>query len=88
MIFNWMPVLFTFMLSGFPAGLVIYWAWNNALSILQQTVIMSRQGVKVDLLDNILASFRKKPRAPETKAADTKAPALKAPDTKTPTTKA
>src|SRR6201999_2106831 len=32
MIFNWMPVIFTFMLASFPAGLVIYWAWNNSLS--------------------------------------------------------
>jgi YidC/Oxa1 family membrane protein insertase len=30
-IFNWMPVIFTFMLATFPAGLVIYWAWNNTL---------------------------------------------------------
>ena len=29
MIFNWMPLIFTFMLATFPAGLVIYWAWNN-----------------------------------------------------------
>ncbi len=29
MIFDWMPLIFTFMLAGFPAGLVIYWAWNN-----------------------------------------------------------
>jgi YidC/Oxa1 family membrane protein insertase len=29
MIFTWMPVVFTFMLATFPAGLVIYWAWNN-----------------------------------------------------------
>jgi YidC/Oxa1 family membrane protein insertase len=26
MIFDWMPLIFTFMLAGFPAGLVIYWA--------------------------------------------------------------
>jgi hypothetical protein len=31
-----MPVIFTFMLATFPAGLVIYWAWNNTLSVLQQ----------------------------------------------------
>src|SRR5881394_2066810 len=31
MIFDWMPLIFTFMLAGFPAGLVIYWAWNNLL---------------------------------------------------------
>jgi YidC/Oxa1 family membrane protein insertase len=36
MIFTWMPVVFTFMLATFPAGLVIYWAWNNTLSVLQQ----------------------------------------------------
>ena len=31
-----MPIVFTFMLATFPAGLVIYWAWNNVLSIIQQ----------------------------------------------------
>lgn len=55
MIFNWMPLIFTFLLAQFPAGLVIYWAWNNALSILQQYVIMRRQGVKVELWDNLKA---------------------------------
>ena len=34
MIFNWMPLIFTFMLASFPAGLVIYWAWNNSLSVI------------------------------------------------------
>jgi YidC/Oxa1 family membrane protein insertase len=52
-IFNWMPVMFTFMLGAFPAGLVIYWAWNNVLSIIQQSLIMKRQGVEVPLLANI-----------------------------------
>ena len=33
-----MPIIFTFMLARFPAGLVIYWSWNNTLSILQQWV--------------------------------------------------
>ncbi|MFO1184721.1 MAG: membrane protein insertase YidC [Bauldia sp.] len=63
-VFNWMPVIFTYMLASFPAGLVIYWAWNNALSILQQTVIMRRQGVKVDLLDNVMASLGLKAKPP------------------------
>ncbi|MBO6754929.1 MAG: membrane protein insertase YidC [Roseibium sp.] len=64
MIFTWMPVIFTFMLASFPAGLVIYWAWNNFLSIAQQWVIMSRQGVKVELWDNLRAMVkRKKPAA-------------------------
>ena len=64
MIFTWMPVVFTFMLASFPAGLVIYWAWNNTLSVAQQWVIMSRQGVKVELWDNLIGMFkRKKPAA-------------------------
>jgi YidC/Oxa1 family membrane protein insertase len=60
MIFDWMPLIFTFMLAGFPAGLVIYWAWNNLLSVLQQSYIMHKNGVKVELLDNIKATFTKK----------------------------
>ncbi|MGC2775550.1 MAG: membrane protein insertase YidC, partial [Bradyrhizobium sp.] len=60
MIFNWMPLIFTFMLAGFPAGLVIYWAWNNTLSVLQQGFIMRRNGVKVELFDNIRGTFKKK----------------------------
>ncbi|HEV7368876.1 membrane protein insertase YidC [Arenibaculum sp.] len=46
-VFMALPFVFTFMLASFPAGLVIYWAWNNTLSILQQWVIMRRMGVKV-----------------------------------------
>ena len=57
MIFDWMPLIFTFMLAGFPAGLVIYWAWNNLLSVLQQSYIMRKNGVKVELFDNIKATF-------------------------------
>jgi len=63
MIFNWMPLIFTFMLAGFPAGLVIYWAWNNTLSVTQQSIIMRRHGAKIELFDNIKALFvRKKPQ--------------------------
>jgi YidC/Oxa1 family membrane protein insertase len=53
------------MMAGFPAGLVIYWAWNNLLSILQQALIMKRQGVKIELWDNLAALFRKKPKPAE-----------------------
>ena len=59
-IFTWMPVLFTFMLATFPAGLVIYWTWNNFLSIIQQAAIMKRHGVKIELWDNIRGMFSKK----------------------------
>ncbi len=44
-IFMFLPLIFTVLLAPFPAGLVIYWAWNNTLSILQQWVIMKRMGV-------------------------------------------
>src|SRR5579862_7216465 len=40
-----LPFVFTYMLSQFASGLVIYWAWNNLLSIAQQWVIMRRAGV-------------------------------------------
>jgi YidC/Oxa1 family membrane protein insertase len=45
-IFSLMPIIFTFMLAPFSAGLIIYWAWNNTLSIAQQKLIMWRMGVK------------------------------------------
>lgn len=60
MIFTWMPLIFTFMLAHFPAGLVIYWAWNNTLSVTQQSIIMRRNGVKVQLFDNLKATFASK----------------------------
>ena len=53
MIFNYMPIIFTFMLASFPAGLVIYWAWNNTLSVLQQSVIMHKHGAKIELWGNL-----------------------------------
>ncbi|AUX75045.1 membrane protein insertase OxaA/YidC [Sinorhizobium fredii] len=65
MLFTWMPLVFTFMLASFPAGLVIYWAWNNTLSILQQGIIMKRQGVKIELFDNLKGMFAKKPKPAE-----------------------
>ncbi|HEX4410897.1 MAG TPA: membrane protein insertase YidC [Xanthobacteraceae bacterium] len=65
MIFNWMPLIFTFMLAKFPAGLVIYWAWNNSLSVLQQSAIMHKHGAKIQLWDNLKGTFvRTKPKAP------------------------
>ena len=38
--FMLMPIFLTFLLASFPAGLVIYWAWNNILSMGQQWMIM------------------------------------------------
>lgn len=47
---SWFPVMITFFLAGFPAGLVIYWTWNNTLAIIQQWIIMRSMGIKVNLL--------------------------------------
>jgi YidC/Oxa1 family membrane protein insertase len=59
-VFSWMPLIFMFMLGSFPAGLVIYWAWNNLLSVTQQYFIMKRNGVKVELWDNLRGTFGRK----------------------------
>ena len=63
MIFDYMPIIFTFMLASFSAGLVIYWAWNNTLSVIQQSVIMHKHGAKIQLFDNVKALFAKKEKA-------------------------
>ena len=47
-IMGFFPIIFTFILAPFAAGLVLYWTWNNILSILQQIVIMKRLGVPVE----------------------------------------
>jgi YidC/Oxa1 family membrane protein insertase len=61
-ILNWMPVILTFMLAKFSAGLVIYWTWNNFLSVIQQSIVMRRNGVRIDPWDKLRARF-KKPKA-------------------------
>jgi YidC/Oxa1 family membrane protein insertase len=46
---------------------VIYWAWNNSLSVAQQSVIMHRHGAKIQLWDNLKGTFVKakpKPKQP------------------------
>jgi len=39
-IMMFLPVIFTFMMGTFPAGLVIYWAWSNLLGIAQQWLLL------------------------------------------------
>jgi len=46
MIMKWIPVIFTFVMSSLPAGLIIYYCWSNSLTIVQQYIIMRR--FKVD----------------------------------------
>jgi YidC/Oxa1 family membrane protein insertase len=70
--FAWMPVIFTFMLGTFPAGLVIYWTWNNTLTILQQSLIMKKAGVKIELWDNLISMFARKPASAAAKTPPAK----------------
>ena len=42
--FQFMPIIFTFVLARSPAGLVLYWTWNNLLSVGQQWLIMRQAG--------------------------------------------
>jgi YidC/Oxa1 family membrane protein insertase len=69
--FAFMPLIFTFMLAGLPSGLVIYWTWNNLLSVAQQYVMMRRQGVKVNLFENIkLPAFARRLTSGQTARPD------------------
>jgi YidC/Oxa1 family membrane protein insertase len=68
--FAFMPLIMTFMLATFPAGLVIYWTWNNLLSTAQQYVMMKRQGVDVHLFNNLKApAFLKRLGSPGARAS-------------------
>ena len=42
---------------------MIYWAWNNLLSVTQQYFIMRSNGVKIELWDNLRGTFGKKTTA-------------------------
>ena len=44
--FALMPIIFTLMFAHFAVGLVIYWTLNNVLSLIQQKIIMYKNGVK------------------------------------------
>ena len=51
--FGYMPILFTFMFASLPSGLVIYYAWSNFLTLIQQYVMMRRHGVEIHLFNNL-----------------------------------
>ncbi len=46
---DFMPFFITFILAKFAAGLVIYWTFSNALSVVQQYIIMKSMGVEPEL---------------------------------------
>ncbi|MCA8888185.1 MAG: membrane protein insertase YidC [Parvularculaceae bacterium] len=48
-----MPIMFTFLFASFASGLVLYWFWNTVLSILQQWLIIKRNGGSVDWGTNL-----------------------------------
>jgi len=56
-IFQLMPIMFTFIMAGFPAGLLIYWTFSNVFSIFQQYVIMHRLKTE-NPIDTFLARIR------------------------------
>ncbi|RAK57813.1 membrane protein insertase YidC [Phenylobacterium deserti] len=61
-IFQFMPVIFTFIMAPFAIGLLIYWTWTNVLSILQQYVLMRR--FKVDNpIDSIIGKLTGRKKA-------------------------
>ncbi|KQW81769.1 membrane protein insertase YidC [Brevundimonas sp. Root1279] len=57
-LFQFMPIVFTFIMATFPAGLLIYWAWSNILTIFQQYIIMHRFKAE-NPIDTFLARFQK-----------------------------
>jgi YidC/Oxa1 family membrane protein insertase len=63
-VFKFLPIVFTFLFAGFAAGMVIYWTWSNTLSILQQYVIMRRQGVETEFDKFIAKRFGSKAASP------------------------
>lgn len=62
-VFGMMPIIFTFLFASFAAGLVLYWFWNTVLSILQQWLIMRRNGVDIDWAGNMKLPWAKKSAA-------------------------
>lgn len=46
---DFMPFFIAYILSKYPVGLVIYWTFSNALSVVQQYIIMKSMGVEPHL---------------------------------------
>ncbi|WP_343684230.1 membrane protein insertase YidC [Asticcacaulis sp.] len=62
-IFAFMPVMFTFIMAPFASGLLIYWVWNNVLTVAQQYALMRQMGVE-NPIDTLLGKVAKtKPKS-------------------------
>lgn len=48
-VMQFMPVVYVFVMSSFPAGLLVYYTWNNVLTFLQQRYIESRTSLPVPM---------------------------------------
>jgi YidC/Oxa1 family membrane protein insertase len=70
--FRLLPWVMTIILAKFAAGLVIYWTFNNLFSTIQQYIIMTRMGVKVDIIGNILGRNKPDEIVPVTGGKDSK----------------
>ena len=62
-VFAMLPFVFVFIFAPFAAGLVLYWFWNTFLGILQQMLIMKKNGVEVDWSER-LPFLKPKKKAP------------------------
>jgi YidC/Oxa1 family membrane protein insertase len=63
-IFSLMPIMFTFIMAGFPAGLLLYWTFSNVFSIFQQYINMRKFKVE-NPIDDFIARFRGEAKAAE-----------------------
>ena len=45
-IFMFFPIFLTVILAPFPAGLVIYWTFNNILTMIQQVIVQRKMTIK------------------------------------------
>ena len=61
-LFKFMPLIFMFMMGRFPAGLLIYWSWNNTLTVCQQWLIMRRTKIGPTVTKSL-------PRTPKSQGA-------------------
>jgi YidC/Oxa1 family membrane protein insertase len=59
-VMRWLPLIFLILFAGFAAGLVIYWVWSNVITIVQQYIIMRRNGVETEFDKFLKKAFGKK----------------------------
>jgi len=59
-IFQFMPLIFTFVMAPFAVGLLVYWVWSNILTMIQQYTIMRRLKVE-NIIDETIAKLMKRP---------------------------